>query len=1193
MRVGHSQDNYWPMTDEFQNLIILSVCSGRFKASIRAGCLFSSRRRRRTLVIGSFSNRILHTDRGMLENWLLVLFWVIVIAFVGVGGVRGFRRNAPARQPKAPPLQPGPGAPSQAQTPTATERKAEPFNPIALGKQIEEAYVAVSHPGDLLGNAEFEAGVTRLMDPGIPLDQVVNYCIGANEHLAALAAEALARREDSASAALRVASRIRSGNVWVGFFMLRFLVARADRPVIGLTLASAQQWWARNPLFPKMLSDFIDARIAKGEQPQLGEALDAAQESEADSIEALLDALTTSSAGQLREAFVHWRRTHVDAKSLQSVGKIWDEARLGPAIVEHELLAGAIKLSLQALERDPPQSFLIVGESGTGKTALFRLLASELMKRGWTVFEASAADVLSGQIYVGELEGRVKRMLDNLAAARRVLWYVPNFHELYYAGRHRFSPNGALDLFLPAIEAGRICMVGEVLPGALQKLLQERPRVRLAFKQMKLEPMAPAETLELVEELAEREFAPAHVALAPDVLREALDLARHYLSSQAQPGNVIGLLRATKSRLASDEGGTILLGRDDLLLTLAQLTGLPRSVLDEHEGLDAAGLRDFFQQRVMGQPEAVNCLVDRVAMLKAGLTDPHRPIGVFLFAGPTGTGKTEVAKTLAEFLFGSQDRMIRLDMSEFQDPSSLARIVGESGENREVESLISRIRKQPFSVVLLDEFEKANSRVWDLFLQVFDDGRLTDAQGNVADFRYSIIVLTSNLGATQHRTASLGFNPAGGEFSEQQILRVIGDTFRPEFINRLDRVVVFRPLSRTVMREILKKELRNVLQRRGFRNREWAVEWEESALEFLLDKGFTPDMGARPLRRAIEQHLLAPIAMTIVEHRFPQGDQFLFVRSDGAAIQVEFVDPDAETAGAAEPAAPAAELSLPPLVLAASGRHDERQFLQQRLMSLTARLDGEPWIERKQQWLKQMGAAGFWNSDERFEVLAHIELADRIEGGAGGARSLSGRLLSRATAKSGAPRALLCALAQQLYLLNAALDDLDAGVASDVFLAVEPMAGDAPPEDARAWPVRLAQMYEKWGHKRQMRSQMLADGAQKSGPGTILMAFGGLGAHAILQREAGLHVFETPDTDGSFLRQSARVRVVPQPFKPRAAAQTEVDYARARVTGAPPGGNNIVRRYREQPSPLVRDGVAGWRTGRLDQVLGGDFDLMS
>jgi ATP-dependent Clp protease ATP-binding subunit ClpC len=1128
----------------------------------------------------------------MLEDWLHVLILVIVIAFVAFGAKRGFRRKGHARQPTASSSQPAKGKAADSQPTSATAPPSQPFNPIALAKKLEEPYNSASHPGDLLTNPDFAAGVARLADAAVPLDQVVNFCVGANEQLAALGAEALARRSDSASATTRVAGHLHFANVWTGFFMLRFLEVHADRPVIGLVLAEARQWWARNPLFPKMLSDFIDARLATGERPELGAALEAAEEVDADSIRALLDALMTSSAGPLREAFVHWRRTRVDAKYLQSVGRIWDETRLSPVVVEHELLAGAVATALQALEHAPPQSFLIVGESGTGKTALFRLLAAELMDKGWTIFEASAADVLSGQVYVGELEGRVKQMQENLAAARRVLWYVPNFQELYYAGRHRFSPNGALDLFLPAVEAGRICVVGEVQPAALQKLMQERPRVRLAFKQMKLEPLAPTETLELIEQLAERDFAPARVSVAPGVLREALDLARHYLSSQAQPGNVIQLLRATKSRLAAAEGDTIALGRDDLLVTLSQLTGLPRSVLDEREGLDAASLRDFFQQRVMGQPEAVTCLVDRVAMLKAGLTDPHRPIGVFLFAGPTGTGKTEVAKTLAEFMFGSQDRMIRLDMSEFQEPSSVARIVGDTSESRDVDSLISRIRKQPFSVVLLDEFEKANPRVWDLFLQVFDDGRLTDAQGNVADFRYCIIVLTSNLGATQHRAASLGFNPAAGEFSEQQILRVIGDTFRPEFVNRLDRMVVFRPLSRIVMREILKKELRNVLQRRGFRNREWAVEWEESALEFLLDKGFTPDMGARPLRRAIEQHLLAPIAMTIVEHRFPQGDQFLFVRSDGAAIQVEFVDPDAEPL-AEELAVPSAELSLPPMVLTVSGRDDERQFLQHQLAGLSARLDGEPWIERKQRWLKRMSGADFWNSAERFEVLAHIELADRIEGGTRGARSLSGRLSSRATAKSGAPRTLLCALAQQLYLLNAALQDLDGGVGSDVFLVVEPMAGEAPSEDTSTWPLRLAQMYEHWGHKRQMRSQVLADGTQKRAPIAILMAFSGLGAHAILQREAGLHVFETPDTGGSFLRQSVRVRVVPQSFKPRAAAQTEVDYARACVMNAPAGTNNIVRRYREQPSPLVRDSVAGWRTGRLDQVLGGDFDLIA
>ena len=271
---------------------------------------------------------------------------------------------------------------------------------------------------------------------------------------------------------------------------------------------------------------------------------------------------------------------------------------------------------------------------------------------------------------------------------------------------------------------------------------------------------------------------------------------------------------------------------------------------------------------------------------------------MFLFAGPTGTGKTELAKTVAEFLFGSVDRLIRLDMSEFQTPESTSQDPGRQRDaGGDANSLINRVRKQPFSVVLLDEFEKAHAQVWDLFLQVFDDGRLTDSLGHVADFRHCLIILTTNLGATSHRSSGLGFAPAGEPITGEQVLRAIGQTFRPEFQNRLDKVIVFRPLTRDLMRGILEKELGRVLERRGLKDRDWAVEWEASAQEFLLEKGFSPEMGARPLKRAIEQYVIAPLAATIVEQRFPEGDQFVFVRSDGRAIQAEFVDPDGEAAG--------------------------------------------------------------------------------------------------------------------------------------------------------------------------------------------------------------------------------------------------------------------------------------------------------
>ena len=206
-----------------------------------------------------------------------------------------------------------------------------------------------------------------------------------------------------------------------------------------------------------------------------------------------------------------------------------------------------------------------------------------------------------------------------------------------------------------------------------------------------------------------------------------------------------------------------------VILTLSQLTGLPASILDNKERVDLAAIRDYFSSRVIGQDEAVGAIVERIAMLKAGLNDPGKPIGVFLFAGPTGTGKTELAKTVAEFLFGSADRLIRLDMSEFQTPEATRKILGSNEAGGDADSLINRVRKQPFSVVLLDEFEKAHAQVWDLFLQVFDDGRLTDALGHVADFRHCMIILTTNLGATSHRSSGLGFAPAAEAFSGDQI----------------------------------------------------------------------------------------------------------------------------------------------------------------------------------------------------------------------------------------------------------------------------------------------------------------------------------------------------------------------------------------------------------------------------------------
>ena len=1053
-----------------------------------------------------------------------------------------------------------------------------------LAQALEPAYESSAHPQALTPHPAFHRGVAMLSDAGTPLEQVVDACIGANVRMAAMAAEALREREDSASAVPAIIAIVPHANVWTLFFILRYLARRAREPVVARILVQTREWWPRNPLLTRFIAEFVDARIASGERIDLHAALATAGCEHPQELTAVLTQLSAPHADDLRAQQQRFERERVDVAFLSGIGRVWRRQDCAGALLTPAIDTG-MHAAMTLLHSQPPQSLLVVGEPGVGKTSFVRCLAQRLMQQGWTIFESSASEIIAGQAYIGDLEERMRALLAALHVDKRVLWYIPGFHDTQFAGRHRYSPIGLLDLMLPAIEGGRICVLGETHPAAWEKLLQQRPRLRNLMQTVRMEPATTTETLALAARVFPQE-GPKSV-VEPGVLNEALELARSYLTAAMAPGNVLDLLRQTRTLMPTGAGAPPI-SRAELLAAVARFTGLPLAVIDEQQGLDAGGLRAFLESRVMGQPEAVSCLVDRIAMLKAGLTDPRRPIGVFLFAGPTGTGKTEVARTLAEYLFGSVDRMIRLDMSEFQEPHSLARILGDAGEDGETQSLVARIRRQPFSVLLLDEFEKAHPRIWDLFLQVFDDGRLTDAQGNLADFRHCIVILTSNLGATEHRGASLGFLRGEGEFGGSQVLRAIATTFRPEFVNRIDRVVVFRPLSKSVMRDILRKELRAVLDRRGFRHRDWAVEWEESAIEFLLERGFTRDMGARPLRRAIDEHVLAPIAMTIVENRFPEGDQFLFVRGATDRIEVEFVDPDAPAD--APPPVPHDGLSSARIMLSASGSEQERAFLEAALARLDARMAAPEWAARKQDLLQAMARSGFWEDAGRHALLAELENLDSIEAGLANAHSLARRLQAR-PAHGGAPVSVLSNLAQQLYLIEQALADRDADRAPEIFLAIDTVAEDAGhPADAQRWSERLLEMYRAWARKRRVRFALLRTGSA-SEDGSHLAAVAGFGVHGILAREAGVHVWETPDGQGGFDRLSARVRIAPQPMHPRHAADSEAEFA-ARCLAMSAPATTIVRRYREQPSPLVRDAVAGWRSGRLDQVLGGDFDVI-
>lgn len=863
---------------------------------------------------------------------------------------------------------------------------------------------------------------------------------------------------------------------------------------------------------------------------------------------------------------------------LLRVGRIW-EGEIDESRVAHEHLTAGVALVRQRLTARPARSVLLVGEVGSGKTTLIRAIGEQLVGEGWTVFEAGATDVMAGQTFMGELERQLQQLVDALEKPK-TLWIVPRFHELAHAGRHQFNPVSVLDQLLPLIERGRIRVLAEIPSGAYRQLTAQQPQLRTALDTVDVLPLPPEATLDLARVWAERAVKPGAPPLASEaVLVEALTLARQYLPGLALPGALFRLLRLVRVEAdAVSPASPNRIRPEHLLATIRSMTGLPDVVLDDRAPLDLEALEAHFQRRVLGQDEAVHALVDRVAMIKAGLTDPSRPSGVFLFVGPTGTGKTEIAKALAEYLFGSAERLVRLDMSELQTADGLDRILGSGVGSPDQSALVDDVRRHPFSVLLLDEFEKAAPPVWDLFLQVFDDGRLTDRLGQTVDFRHTVIILTSNLGAAVQTAAGIGFGAAPDGFSADRVTQSLAEVFRPEFLNRLDRVVTFRPLSRATMRTLLQHELRAVLARRGLRQRPWAVEWDESAIEFLLEKGFTPDLGARPLKRAVERHLLSPLARAMVAHAVPEGDQFLFIRAGREGLDVEFVDPDAD--GIPVVTESEADRTLEAVALDPHGTPEELGLLRAVYERLADTLDAPGWLDAKTEALARMADPAFWNDEGRFALLGEAEYRERIEAGLDTAASLLDRLAGGD--RQSAPPRLVQRLAQQLFLVGEALAALAADEPRDAYLRVE--AGEGRDEAAR----RVAAMYRAWARRRRMRLEVLAE---TDAPYAVTLAVSGFGAYRILRAETGLHVFEQT-VAGEKTRLTARVRVAPQPARPASSPADARRQAEA-AFDAQPARLTIARRYREGKSPLVRDTPRGWRTGRFDRVLEGDFDLFA
>ncbi|XUL92166.1 ATP-dependent Clp protease ATP-binding subunit [Streptomyces galilaeus] len=582
---------------------------------------------------------------------------------------------------------------------------------------------------------------------------------------------------------------------------------------------------------------------------------------------------------------------------------------------------------------------------------------------GRRVVALDLTGVVAGTRFRGDFEERLTNIVGEIRAhSDELIVFIDELHTVVGAGGG--GESGSMDagnILKPALSRGELHIVGATTLEEYRRIEKDAALAR-RFQPILVPEPTVADAIEILRGLRDRYEAHHQVRYTDEALVAAVELSDRYLTDRRLPDKAIDLIdqagarvrlrartkgtdvralereveqlardkdqaaadedyeKATqlrdriaelKARLAEaggedtgDEGQDLEVTGEAIAEVVSRQTGIPVSSLTAEEKDRLLGLEEHLHRRVIGQEEAVRVVSDAVLRSRAGLASPDRPIGSFLFLGPTGVGKTELARALAEALFGSEDRMVRLDMSEYQERHTVSRLVGAPPGyvgHEEAGQLTEVVRRHPYSLLLLDEIEKAHPDVFNILLQVLDDGRLTDAQGRTVDFTNTVIVMTSNLGseAITRRGAGTGFGPGGADADEEarreQILRPLREHFRPEFLNRIDEIVVFRQLTAEQLRlitELLLEHTRRLLHAQGI-----TVEFTDPAVDRLSRQGFQPEYGARPLRRTIQREVDNQLSRLLLDGRIAKGGRVTVDVEDGRlAFRTDTTAPATDTA---------------------------------------------------------------------------------------------------------------------------------------------------------------------------------------------------------------------------------------------------------------------------------------------------------
>ncbi len=618
-----------------------------------------------------------------------------------------------------------------------------------------------------------------------------------------------------------------------------------------------------------------------------------------------------------------------------------EEGRLDPVIGREREIERVIQILARRTKNNP----VLIGDPGVGKTAIVEGLAQRIVEGnvpapllGKRVLQLDVGSLVAGTMYRGQFEERLKRIIEELKQSNAIL-FIDEVHMLVGAGAAGSSVDAA-NILKPALARGEIQVIGATTLDEYRKYIESDSALERRFQPVFVDEPSEEEAIEILKGLRPVYEKHHHLTITDEAIEAAVRLSARYVTDRYLPDKAIDLIDEAASRVRMyksesakrtkeivdelrraraeyalalednrvddaqalqyrveelerqldmlrtgwDRAKSPVVTEEDVAEVVSMWTGIPVTQLTETEAERLLHMEEELKKAIIGQDEAIEVIAKAVRRARAGLKDPRRPIGSFIFLGPTGVGKTETAKALARFLFGSEDALVQIDMSEFMERHTVSRLIGAPPGYvgyEDAGQLTETIRRRPYSIVVFDEIEKAHPEVHNLLLQILEEGRLTDARGHTVDFRNTLIIMTSNVGADLiKRQASLGFALPESEAEQRnyeemrkKLLEALKRLFRPEFLNRVDAIVVFHPLSKEHIKQIVHLQMDRVRER--LKEHQLDIRITDAAVERLAELGYNPEMGARPLRRVIQQKVEDPISDKILAGEFKPGDVIL------------------------------------------------------------------------------------------------------------------------------------------------------------------------------------------------------------------------------------------------------------------------------------------------------------------------------